>query len=70
MPVRSIEPEQAPEYVGFLGAFVALDNPTSAAATRKLLGWQPNQPGLLDDLAAGHYFNSAKLTAASLMSRH
>lgn len=58
VPVRSIEQEQAPQYVGFLGSFVALDNPTSAAITRKLLGWQPTQPGLLDDLAAGHYFNS------------
>jgi nucleoside-diphosphate-sugar epimerase len=56
VPVRSIEPEQAAEYVGFLAQFVAVDNPTSAAKTRALLDWQPTHPGLLDDLAAGFYF--------------
>jgi nucleoside-diphosphate-sugar epimerase len=56
VPARSIEPDQAAHYVGFLAAFVALDNPTSAAHTRELLGWQPTEPGLLADLAAGHYF--------------
>ncbi|MDT4976949.1 MAG: hypothetical protein QOG98_2707, partial [Pseudonocardiales bacterium] len=43
----------------FLGPFVALDNPTSAARTRKLLGWEPTHQGLLDDLADGHYFRTA-----------
>jgi hypothetical protein len=33
-----------------------LDVPASSAATRKLLGWQPTEPGLLPDLEAGHYF--------------
>jgi hypothetical protein len=27
--------------------------------TRELLGWQPAQAGLIDDLNAGHYFNGA-----------
>jgi nucleoside-diphosphate-sugar epimerase len=56
VPVRSIEQDQASGYVGYLAPFVALDNPTSAARTRELLGWEPTQPGLLDDLAQGHYF--------------
>jgi nucleoside-diphosphate-sugar epimerase len=56
VPVRSIEPDQAGEYAGYLAQFVALDNPTSAARTRELLGWEPTQPGLLDDLDQGHYF--------------
>jgi nucleoside-diphosphate-sugar epimerase len=59
LPVRSVAADQAAEYVGFLAAFVALDNPTSAARTRELLDWQPTQAGLLDDLADGHYFRTA-----------
>jgi hypothetical protein len=27
--------------------------------TRELLGWQPIQPSLLDDLDKGHYFDRA-----------
>ncbi|WP_132188843.1 MULTISPECIES: hypothetical protein [Kribbella] len=56
LPVRSVEAEQAAQYVGFLASFVALDNPTSATSTRELLDWQPTHLGLLADLAEGHYF--------------
>ncbi|MDX6252697.1 MAG: hypothetical protein QOF10_6057 [Kribbellaceae bacterium] len=59
LPVRSVEADQAAEYVDFLAPFVALDNPTSAARTRELLDWRPTHPGLLDDLADGHYFRTA-----------
>jgi nucleoside-diphosphate-sugar epimerase len=59
VPVRSVEADQAAEYVDFLAPFVALDNPTSAARTRELLDWRPTHPGLLDDLADGHYFRTA-----------
>ena len=58
VPVRSVAPEQAGEYVGFLASLVGLDNPTSAARTHDLLGWQPTHPGLLDDLADGFYFRA------------
>jgi nucleoside-diphosphate-sugar epimerase len=59
VPVRSVQAEEAGEYVGFLARFVTLDNPTSAARTRELLGWEPTHQGLLDDLADGHYFRPA-----------
>ena len=36
-----------------------LDSPASSALTRELLGWQPTQPGLIDDLDKGHYFDPA-----------
>lgn len=55
-PAVSIPAEEAAGYFGFLAMFVSLDNPASSALTRELLGWQPQHPGLLDDLAQGHYF--------------
>ncbi|SDQ39630.1 SDR family oxidoreductase [Quadrisphaera sp. DSM 44207] len=44
------------EQFGFLGALLRVDQPASSALTRELLGWRPVQPGLLQDLDAGHYF--------------
>jgi nucleoside-diphosphate-sugar epimerase len=59
VPVTSIDPADAAWYFGFLASFVAFDNPTSSAWTRELLGWQPTQPGLIEDLRKGHYFQPA-----------
>ena len=58
VPAVSIPPEEAEGYFGFLAMFVSLDNPASSALTRELLGWQPADPGLLDDLGQGHYFQA------------
>ncbi len=41
---------------GWLGHILAIDQPASSAQTRALLGWQPVQPGLIEDLDKGHYF--------------
>jgi nucleoside-diphosphate-sugar epimerase len=54
--VRSIEAGEADAHFGFLGMLVQMDNPTSNAATRSLLGWEPTHPGLLRDLETGGYF--------------
>jgi nucleoside-diphosphate-sugar epimerase len=59
VPARSIAPEQASEQLGFLAAMAQAHNPTSSAQTRALLGFVPEHPGLLEDLAAGHYFARA-----------
>lgn len=57
VPTRSVSAERAGDLLGgFLGMVAQLDNPTSSAKTRELLGWQPTHPGLLADIAAGHYF--------------
>jgi len=56
LPVVSISPDEAGAHFGFMSAFVPLDNPTSNALTRELLGWQPVHPALIPDLEAGHYF--------------
>jgi nucleoside-diphosphate-sugar epimerase len=60
LPARSVTAAEAPKYLSFLATFAQLDNPTSNAHTRELLGWQPTHPGLLADLAERHYFERAQ----------
>ena len=59
LPAVSVPASQAGEHFSWLANFVGVDAPASGALTRELLGWQPTQPGLLDDLDKGHYFNRA-----------
>jgi nucleoside-diphosphate-sugar epimerase len=56
LPVTTVSAAQAIENLGFTGAFVGADVPSSSTRTRALLGWQPGQPGLIEDLEKGHYF--------------
>jgi len=56
VPTASISASDAAERFAFLGAFVGVDNPTSSEVTRKVLGWEPAHPGLIEDLEQGHYF--------------
>jgi nucleoside-diphosphate-sugar epimerase len=58
VPVVSVPPEQAGEHFSWLGGFIGADSPASSALTRELLGWQPTQPGLIEDLDKGHYFRN------------
>ena len=51
LPTRSVEAER----LGFYGMLQTVDHSTTATKTRQLLGWEPTHPGLLDDIAAGHY---------------
>jgi nucleoside-diphosphate-sugar epimerase len=50
LPVKSIAPEEAQAYFGWLAMFAGLDMPASSAQTRKKLGWQPTGPRLIADL--------------------
>ena len=52
---RSVSEEEAPRYLGFLAGFAGLDNPVSNDETRKVLGWEPNHPGWVEDVRSGHY---------------
>ena len=63
VPTASISPEAAGEHFGFLGSFIAIDNPSSAELTRELLGWEPAHPGLIEDLEDGHYFGQSRAGA-------
>jgi nucleoside-diphosphate-sugar epimerase len=61
LPVVAVSPEDAGEHFGWLRAFLALDAPASSALTRELMDWNPAQPGLIDDLDEGHYFQTPVL---------
>jgi nucleoside-diphosphate-sugar epimerase len=56
VPVVSKSPEEAAEHFGWLAHFATMDSPASSERTRKLLGWQPRQTGLITDLDAAQYF--------------
>jgi hypothetical protein len=56
LPAASIPAEELEAHFGFLAALITLDNPTSTATTRRILGWQPTHPGLLADFDHGDYF--------------
>jgi nucleoside-diphosphate-sugar epimerase len=56
VPVVGIPATQADAHFGFLSAHATADNLSSSTLTRDLLGWKPVQPGLIDDLSQGHYF--------------
>jgi nucleoside-diphosphate-sugar epimerase len=56
VPAVSIPVERAQGHFGFLSIAVPVDNPTSSTLTRERLGWTPVNPGLLEDIEQGHYF--------------
>ena len=59
VPVVSIPAERADDHFSWLGRFFGADAPASNTLTRELLGWEPTQPGLIEDLDQGHYFRTA-----------
>jgi nucleoside-diphosphate-sugar epimerase len=56
LPVVSVPAEQASEHFGWIGRFFGFDIAASSDLTRRLMGWEPVQHGLLADLKQGHYF--------------
>ncbi|EME82709.1 uncharacterized protein MYCFIDRAFT_87637 [Pseudocercospora fijiensis CIRAD86] len=55
LPVQSKTPEEAQALLGFFGPIVGADNPTSSEISKKALGWQPTQPGLVEDIAQNYF---------------
>jgi nucleoside-diphosphate-sugar epimerase len=53
--VASIPVDRATEHFDWLGRFFGADAPASSALTRVTLGWEPQHPTLLQDIASGHY---------------
>ncbi len=58
IPARSIAPEEAEAYFGWLAFFISIDNFTQVNTVTAGLGWQPTQLGLLDDMIQNGYFNA------------
>ena len=57
LPVRSITPDEAPGYYGWMAHFAGMDMPASNDLTREWMGWEPTGPGLLEDLRTAGYFD-------------
>ncbi|OPA86342.1 NAD-dependent dehydratase [Pseudomonas fluorescens] len=55
----SLQPEASAAHFGWFAMFAAVDLRASSEWTRHQLNWQPNAPGLLDDLRAMDYSNVA-----------
>jgi nucleoside-diphosphate-sugar epimerase len=59
LPTESVPADRLQAYFGpFLSMVIAHDIPTSSAATRRILGWEPTHPGLLADFDKGDYFTT------------
>jgi nucleoside-diphosphate-sugar epimerase len=50
LPVKSIAPEEAGAFFGWLAMFAGRDMPASSEKTQKTLGWRPTGPSLIADL--------------------
>jgi nucleoside-diphosphate-sugar epimerase len=58
VPVVSKAPQAVADHFGWFALLAAMDNPASSQRTRKLLGWEPKQPGLIADLDRPSYFEA------------
>ena len=56
VPVVSLTPDEAAKHFGGFAFFAAIDMASSSERTRKVLGWRPQQPGLIVDLDRPSYF--------------
>ncbi|AMM22482.1 3-beta hydroxysteroid dehydrogenase [Frondihabitans sp. PAMC 28766] len=56
LPVESVAPADAEAHFGFLGGFFGMDLAATSSLTQELLGWTPVGPTLVEDIAAGAYF--------------
>ncbi|WP_420962750.1 SDR family oxidoreductase [Brucella sp. IR073] len=56
LPVVSLTPEEAADHFGWFRIFAPLDAPASSTRTRATLGWEPQGPGLIEDIEKAGYF--------------
>jgi nucleoside-diphosphate-sugar epimerase len=65
VPVASVAGEEVPNHFGWLTPFITLDAPASSSRTQQLLGWRPEQPGLIEDLEQDHYYAQREAASAA-----
>jgi nucleoside-diphosphate-sugar epimerase len=56
VPRADLAPDAAAAHFGWFAHFAGIDMAASSAWTREVLGWQPREAGLLDDIASAGYF--------------
>jgi nucleoside-diphosphate-sugar epimerase len=59
LPVVAKAGDEITAHFGWFAGFAAMDMAASSERTRKILGWTPTHPGLLDDIAHAGYCNRA-----------
>jgi nucleoside-diphosphate-sugar epimerase len=57
IPVVRLTPDGAATHFTWFARFARMNAPTSSQRTQKLLGWQPEQPGLIADIDRPRYFD-------------
>jgi hypothetical protein len=50
VPVKSLTPEEVPDYFDWFAPFAQMNLPSSSQWTRETLDWQPRERGLLEDI--------------------
>ena len=60
VPSVSLSTDEAQAHFGWFYPFASINQPTSSARTRDVLGWQPKAPDLLTDMANAGYFMQDK----------
>lgn len=55
LPTRSLTNEEAAAHFGPLAMWVANDGPASNGWTKRVLGWEPQQPGIVADVGQPGY---------------
>ncbi len=55
LPARSITADEAKAHFGGIAMFVAGNGPASSARTRQTLGWEPRNPGIIEDISRPDY---------------
>ncbi|SEM31562.1 Nucleoside-diphosphate-sugar epimerase [Chryseobacterium taichungense] len=50
IPVKSLSPEQAPEYFTWMTFFVGADCPATSLKTQEKLGWEPSENSFIEEL--------------------
>lgn len=56
VPLTQLSPQEAAAHFGWFTHFAGMDLAASSVQTRALLGWEPRERTLPDDLAHGRYF--------------
>ena len=55
LPATSLHLDEAEAHLGGLAMFVAGNGPASSAWTRKTLGWEPKEVGIVADIEQPDY---------------